>query len=571
MEVLLSVAVFSLFAVALIGAYLYGQESTALAGKSARATLVTDEGMEAVRNIRDAGFANLVDGTFGLTTTGNQWNVSGASDTVGEFTRSVAVTTIDAFRKRITTTVNWQQNAQRNGVSSAVSYLTNWQRLGVTAGGVLMYARNAVSSFFRVYDSGADTLGAATAIAGSGVGMNLVVRTSPNKTEAVAGYVTSAGVLNVLCFDGATWSPEWSVTVGGTGTTRRFDIAYETNSADAIVLYSTNAAPTNELAYRTKAGTSACGSANWSSESSLNPTQSTGVVQWVKLAGDRRLSQNTIAAIWADANADLSAMMWSGSVWGNEPSLMESSLERVTTVQDVEDFDVEFESNSGDVMVVWANSAGANGTNGVHYRTCTGGGPGCTWGAVSTPPTLADDATNLDISANPNSNEMVFASIGNAGNDLQIGYWSGSAWTDTANADTSCNVPAAGTGMVSTGWLVSGSTASAVVVYGDQGSSALDWYTGVVVAGLPVFTKQTDVVLSPAPTSTKNTIDIQMDPLNTDQLMLVIADNANDLFAKHAKMNSSGTVSWTNSDGAALETALPNSLASPFSFSFWRK
>ena len=38
----------------------------------ARAATLADEGLEAVRNIRDANFSNLTDGTFGLTTTGNQ-------------------------------------------------------------------------------------------------------------------------------------------------------------------------------------------------------------------------------------------------------------------------------------------------------------------------------------------------------------------------------------------------------------------------------------------------------------------------------------------------------------------
>jgi hypothetical protein len=49
---------------------------------------------------------------------------------------------------------------------------------------------------------------------------------------------------------------------------------------------------------------------------------------------------------------------------------------------------------------------------------------------LTTPPTFTDDATNLDISAS----QIVincFASIGNAASDLQVGYWSGSAWTNT--------------------------------------------------------------------------------------------------------------------------------------------
>jgi len=88
-----------------------------------------------------------------------------------------------------------------------------------------------------------------------------------------------------------------------------------------------------------------------------------------------------------------------------------------------EDFDVEFESLSGNLMVVWANSAGSNGVNGVRVATAawTGGNPLHTWGTRYTPPTFLDDATNLDLAANPNTNEMVFASLGIAGAGLQAG------------------------------------------------------------------------------------------------------------------------------------------------------
>src|SRR3989344_2787064 len=78
-EVILSTSVFVLLVTALVGAYLYGQESTALAGNRARAALLAEEGLEAARNIRDAGFPNLTDGAYGLTTTSNQWNLSGSS------------------------------------------------------------------------------------------------------------------------------------------------------------------------------------------------------------------------------------------------------------------------------------------------------------------------------------------------------------------------------------------------------------------------------------------------------------------------------------------------------------
>jgi prepilin-type N-terminal cleavage/methylation domain-containing protein len=125
-EVLLSSAVFVLFVTALVGVYLYGQEATAIAGNRARAAMLAEEGLEAVRNIRDAGFSNLVDGSYGLSTISNQWNLSSAPDTSGIFSRQIAISPIDSKRKSVTANITWQQNPERIGSLSLTTQLTNW-------------------------------------------------------------------------------------------------------------------------------------------------------------------------------------------------------------------------------------------------------------------------------------------------------------------------------------------------------------------------------------------------------------------------------------------------------------
>lgn len=126
-EVLLSSSILILIVTAFMGAYIYGSESTALAGQRARAAFLAEEGLEASRNIRDENFSNLTNGTFGLATTGNQWNLSGSSDITDIFTRAITISTIDANRKQVTSAVTWQQNPQRTGSVSLTSYLTNWK------------------------------------------------------------------------------------------------------------------------------------------------------------------------------------------------------------------------------------------------------------------------------------------------------------------------------------------------------------------------------------------------------------------------------------------------------------
>lgn len=127
-EVLLSSSILILIVAAFMGAYIYGSESTALAGQRARAVFLAEEGLEASRNIRDSGFSNLVNGTNGLAISGSQWIFSGASDITDSFyTRQITISAAGTDRKQVASTVTWQQNNQRTGSVSLTTYLTNWR------------------------------------------------------------------------------------------------------------------------------------------------------------------------------------------------------------------------------------------------------------------------------------------------------------------------------------------------------------------------------------------------------------------------------------------------------------
>jgi len=127
-EVVLAAGLFGLIITALTSILVYGEESSALAGQRARAVFLAEEGMEAVRNIRDENFANLTDGNYGLQVSSNQWALSGVSDTIDVFTRQINISTVDPNRKAITSTVLWQQNSQRIGLVVLTTRLTNWKQ-----------------------------------------------------------------------------------------------------------------------------------------------------------------------------------------------------------------------------------------------------------------------------------------------------------------------------------------------------------------------------------------------------------------------------------------------------------
>ncbi len=134
-EVLLSSALFIAIVTAFVGVYFYGQESTLSAGNHTRAVILANEGLEAVRNIRDSGFSNLPIGTYGLVLSGNQWTLSGSQDVSGIFTRRIIISSVDSNRKNIAINVTWQQNPQSVGTVSLSTRVTNWIASGTGAGG----------------------------------------------------------------------------------------------------------------------------------------------------------------------------------------------------------------------------------------------------------------------------------------------------------------------------------------------------------------------------------------------------------------------------------------------------
>jgi len=412
------------------------------------------------------------------------------------------------------------------------------------------------------FDSAAGTV--------SGTQPNIVqLKSSPTKKEFIAGYEDTSGNLQIICYDGSSWSNEWSVTVGGTGTTRRFDIAYETNTGDVTVAYSRNTAATNALAYRTKAGSTGCGSGNWSSATNFptGTSVTTGTVQWVKAARDSRSGSVLDTFIWADSNSDLGAAIWSGSAFTDFKSL-ETSLEVVSAAQDVDDFEVQYESMSGDIMVVWAQSTGTNGIMGGWYDTCPGGTSSCTWGTAAKIWTQAgDDATNLDLSADPTSDEMAFASIGNAGSDLQAAYWSGSAWTRYANQDTSCETPIAGSRKVQTGWVTNNGHTQWIETYDDSTGRGLSWYAATP-GSTPV--KQTDFTTSPLINDIRERYQVDMNPFDSSKLMLLLTDSTTTIIAEQLTMDTSGNLTWSD---ASAPSGLGTTQSVPpegFSFQYYR-
>jgi hypothetical protein len=592
LEIMLAATIFVLFASGVVVGIVNVLNMNRNANERVVATNYAQEGLEALRSIKNqnynaltltAGTGVQLDGTSGL------WEYNGAgNNTWGDYTRVLEVEavyrdgsgniagsgTLDYNTKKITATVTWNFTSAKAQSVAITDYLTYWK---ADIGGIVVYGDGTNVPKYRNYGQPNDGFSAEGSLPTGAAGRNFIIRTSPIKHEAVAAYTDNTGTLRVLCYDGETWNSEWSVAVGGTGTTRRFDITYELTSGDVMVAYSRNAAAVNAVNYRTKPGTSGCGTANWAAATTV-PTTTTltsATVYWVRLERSPVAASNTIAMAWSDSASDLGAMIWSGSAWGNLPGTpLETNLEYAAAAGDVQSFDLAFESSSGEIMVAWGvlttTVACTAGTNCMRYRAFQAGA----WGAITAIPTVADSATSIDLAAAPNSNAIILAALDNGSvtanlDDLSTAYWSGSAWTGRANVDNTAGHPVAGSKLVAAGYLVNGATTRAVIAYMDASGTAISWY---VCSGSAACSKQTDWTPSTGFTDPRVWIMFNTDPLNQNQLMYTPSDNASDLWGKRLSMTAAAAFTWTNSDaGTALETSLTQATSNPFSFAYWVK
>ena len=201
-EVLLAVTVFGMLSMAVIGAVVYGRSSTVGGGDRTRADYLAEEGLEAVRNIRNAAYSNLADGTYGLAQSGGSWTLSGSSDTNDIFTRSVTIAANGSDRKMITSNVQWD-GAGGNGSVSVVTQLTNWmaavakswtvpsQYGGVDVTGTIAGFKVATSGSYAYY------------VRNSSTGPNFFIVNIANPTSpTVVGTLTLAGTPTNIAVSG---------------------------------------------------------------------------------------------------------------------------------------------------------------------------------------------------------------------------------------------------------------------------------------------------------------------------------------------------------------------------------
>lgn len=172
-EILVAASVFLVFVSAIATIAVSSGRQAKNAVNKERAAALAEEAIEASRNLRDADFANLVDGTHGLNTLNGVWNYSGLNDASGIFTRSLTISSVNENQKKIDVVVSWSDPMSDTNAVTSSTYLTDWRKLTGGVGQIAYVTIQKViaggsldADHFAPYNVGSQvvSLGVATAI-----------------------------------------------------------------------------------------------------------------------------------------------------------------------------------------------------------------------------------------------------------------------------------------------------------------------------------------------------------------------------------------------------------------------
>lgn len=123
-EVIVSIALLSIVLYGIFVSVGSGSDTERSGAMRTGALLRAEEGLEAVRNMRNSAFTILANGTYGLGTVANHWAFVGTSDTSDGFTRVITVTPVNTFTKSVKAAVSWS-TPETSGTVTLETYLSD--------------------------------------------------------------------------------------------------------------------------------------------------------------------------------------------------------------------------------------------------------------------------------------------------------------------------------------------------------------------------------------------------------------------------------------------------------------
>jgi len=211
---------------------------------------------------------------------------------------------------------------------------------------------------------------------------------SERALEKIVVTLSLDGYLDAYVFDGTSWSVTSNIasiwTTAPADPIRPYDIAYETSSGRALLVYDVNLADaTKDLGYKIwNFGT------GWSTEYYIDFTGAAStnpVLSFISLASNPDSTSNQVGMAFNDGtNGDAFATIWDGSTWNKM-----TTLTTTNTIAAQESIAVEYSTYYKKILAV-----AGNGANSMAWKTYTQGDTGWTAQTAFDP----DPDPNNDVS-----------------------------------------------------------------------------------------------------------------------------------------------------------------------------
>ena len=278
-----------------------------------------------------------------------------------------------------------------NDIAPMKFYTRSFKRTDEVVVGMVAYGEGTVRTpRYRIWN-GHTWSAEANALDMGGTIYWIALKACPLRNEFILGTVGSATDVNVQVYDGnsKTWGNLVEMTRTASINSRRcFDIAYESSTGNAIVVYGVNS---NNPNYYVWDGSS------WSGPTAI-ALGASGRPYWVKLRANPDTTSNEIILVTLDSANDVRAAVWNGSSWGSV-QLMENNVGSSA----YEDADVAYEPISKRAMVIWSQ----NGNVTPQYRVWSSG----SWSAEYNATALTAQPRWIQLSPSSSMDSIVFGSL----------------------------------------------------------------------------------------------------------------------------------------------------------------
>ena len=282
----------------------------------------------------------------------------------------------------------------------------------------------------------------------------------PVRKEIIMGTINDTNDINLAVWDGSSWGNSLTFSTDVDNNYKCFDIAYESQSGDALVVGRTDATPT--VSYNIWDGVA------WVHAGSQPAfTTEGGQIGLIAMASCPGNDDILIAAV--DTHNDLRVVHWDGDAFHDL-----GKIEDATEGTNHGIAEIVYERNSGDALVIY----GARGT--ARYRVWNG----ATLGPEGTVTGFDQDVFFLRSEPDPASDQILVAGADKF-NDLQVTLWDGDNWVDAREVET--GLIGSNYQAVDVAWEPTGDQAIVTwAPFGDYQFRYLVWQKGTALADPPI-------------------------------------------------------------------------------------